>query len=87
MLTALVVFALVLLPDMTPVIAAMVWGPPARGHPSRVSDMGPWPPKWISHRGYGRPKWELLRLTPDQQARELDQMAKDKARGEAAKPE
>jgi hypothetical protein len=47
--------------------------------------MGPWPPKWISHRGYGRPKWELLRLTPDQQARELDQMAKDKAREEAAK--
>jgi len=38
MLTALVVFALVLLPDMTPVIAAMVWGPPASGHPSRVSD-------------------------------------------------
>ena len=45
--------------------------------------MGPWPPKWISHRGYGRPKWELLRLTPDQQARELDQMAEDKARAEA----
>ena len=48
--------------------------------------MGPWPPKWISHRGYGRPKWELLPLMPDQQAWELDQMAKDKARGEAAKP-
>jgi hypothetical protein len=48
--------------------------------------VGPWPPKWSSHRGYGRPKWELLPLTPEQQAWELDQMAKDQAREEAAKP-
>ena len=56
--------------------------PPALGQ----RYVGPWPPKWISHRGDGRPKWELLPLTSDQQAWELDQMAKEKARGEAAKP-
>jgi hypothetical protein len=38
MLTALVVFVLALLACVTPVIALMVWGPPASGHPSRVSD-------------------------------------------------
>jgi hypothetical protein len=39
--------------------------------------VGKWPPKWASHTP-PRPKWELLDLTAEQQAWELDQMAREK---------